>query len=127
MKIISTGIFVDNQDKALDFYTKVLGFVLKDDIPVGDYRWITVVAPSEKAGTELVLEPNAHPAAKEYQQRIYTDGIPANMFGVENMEKEYEMLCEKGVIFTMKPTKMDGYIMAILDDTCGNLIQIIER
>lgn len=126
MKIISTSIFVDNQDKALSFYTEILGFVIKDDIPVGEFRWITVVSPGEEKGVELLLEPNNHPAAMDYQQRIYADGIPAKMFGVEDIEMEYESLIKKGVEFKMIPTSMDGYKMAIFDDTCGNLIQIIQ-
>lgn len=126
MKLISTGLFVDDQEKAIKFYRDILGFVVKQDIPVGEFSWITLVSPEEKGGTELILEPNVHPAAREYQSKIYADGIPANMFGVEDIDKVYEELKAKGVAFTMNPTDMDGYKLAVFDDTCGNLIQILE-
>jgi predicted enzyme related to lactoylglutathione lyase len=127
MKIIVTSIFVDDQDKALEFYTEKLGFVKKHDVPAGEFRWITLVSPDVQDGTELVLEPNNHPAAKEYQQKIFADGIPATMFGVADIRKEYERLMEKGVKFTMKPTEMGEVTIAVFDDTCGNLIQILQQ
>lgn len=127
MKIIVTSIFVEDQGKALKFYTDILGFLKKDDVPAGEFRWITVVPPEDQKGTELLLEPNNHPAAKEYQEKIFADGIPATMFGVADVHKEYERLTKRGVRFTMKPAKMGEVTIAIFDDTCGNLIQIIQR
>lgn len=127
MKIIVTSIFVQDQDKALGFYTEMLGFVKKHDVPVGELRWITLVSPDEQDGTELLLEPNNHPAAKEYQKKIFADGIPATMFGVTDVNKEYKRLLENGVKFTMGPTKMGELTIAVFDDTCGNLIQIVQK
>ncbi|GIN60204.1 hypothetical protein J27TS8_01970 [Robertmurraya siralis] len=127
MKIIVTSIFVQDQEKALEFYTKTLGFIKKHDVPSGEYRWITLVSPDEQGGTELLLEPNNHPAAKEYQQKLFAEGIPVTMFGVGDIREEYERLVEKGVSFTMEPTKMGEVTIAIFDDTCGNLIQMIEQ
>ena len=126
MNIIVTSLFVEDQDQALSFYTETLSFVKKNDIPMGEFRWITVVSPDEQNGTELVLEPNVHPAAKEYQQKIFAEGIPATMFGVEDVQKEYERLLEKGVKFSIEPTEMGNVKIAVLDDTCGNLIQIAQ-
>ncbi|MGM8213233.1 VOC family protein [Virgibacillus sp. W0430] len=127
MKIIVTSIFVEDQDKALKFYTETLGFVKKEDVPMGEFRWITLVSPDEEGGIELLLEPNDHPAAKEYQKKISADGIPATMFGVEDVRKEYKRLVRHGVKFTMEPTEMDDLTIAIFEDTCGNLIQIMQR
>jgi predicted enzyme related to lactoylglutathione lyase len=127
MKIIVTSIFVEDQEKALEFYSEKLGFVKKHDVPTGEYRWITLVSPDEQNGTELLLEPNVHPAAKEYQKKITSEGVPATMFGVEDIQKEYERLLENGVKFTMEPTKMGNVTIAVFDDTCGNLIQIIQQ
>lgn len=127
MKIVVTSLFVDNQEKALEFYSEKLGFVKKHDVPAGEFRWITLVSPEDEGGTELLLEPNNHPAAKEYQQKIYADGIPATMFGVDDIQKEYERLVELGVQFSMKPTNMGEITIAVFDDTCGNLIQIIQQ
>lgn len=127
MKIIVTSVFVQDQDKALKFYTETLGFVKKQDVPVGEFRWITLVSPDEQAGTELLLEPNNHPAAKEYQKKIFADGIPATMFGVEDIYKEHKRLLENGVKFTIEPTKMGEVTIAVFDDTCGNLIQIAQQ
>lgn len=126
MNIVVTSVFVEDQDKALEFYTKTLGFVKKHDVPAGQFRWITLVSTDEPNGTELLLEPNDHPAAKEYQKKLAADGIPATMFGVADTQKEYERLLEQGVKFTMAPTKMGDNTMAVFDDTCGNLIQIID-
>lgn len=127
MKIIVTSLFVQDQDKALEFYSEKLGFVKKHDIPMGKFRWITLVSPDEHEGTELLLEPNEHPAAKEYQEKIFAEGIPATMFGVADIHKEYKLLLDKGVNFTMEPTKMGVVTIAVFDDTCGNLIQIVQQ
>lgn len=127
MKIIITSIFVQDQDKALEFYTEKLGFVKKHDVPTGKYRWITLVSSDEQDGTELLLEPNEHPAAKEYQQKLFADGIPVTMFGVADLHAEYKRLLELGVEFTMKPTSMGDFSIAVFDDTCGNLIQLIQK
>jgi predicted enzyme related to lactoylglutathione lyase len=127
MKIIVTSIFVEDQEKALKFYTETLGFVKKHDVPAGEFRWITLVSPEEQGGTELLLEPNQHPAAKEYQQRLFADGIPVTMFGIDDIQKEHQRLVENGVRFTMKPTNMGDITIAIFDDTCGNLIQIVQN
>jgi predicted enzyme related to lactoylglutathione lyase len=127
MKIIVTSLFVQDQEKALEFYSEKLGFIKKTDVPVGEYRWITLVSPEDQDGTELLLEPNAHPAAKEYQKKILAEGIPATMFGVADIHNEYKRLLEKGVKFTMEPTKVGEVTIAVLDDTCGNLIQIVQK
>jgi predicted enzyme related to lactoylglutathione lyase len=127
MKIIVTSLFVEDQEKALAFYTDILGFIKKHDVPTGEYRWITLVSPGEQEGTELLLEPNVHPAAKEYQKKIVAEGIPATMFGVADIHDEYKRLVDKGVEFTMEPTKMGDVTIAVFDDTCGNLIQIIQQ
>ncbi|MGD6844638.1 VOC family protein [Bacillus infantis] len=127
MKIIVTSLFVDDQDKALNFYSETLGFVKKHDIPVGEFRWISLVSPENQDGTELILEPNDNPAAKDYQKKLLEQGIPATMFGVTDVQKEYERLLKHGVNFTMEPTKMGDNIIAVFDDNCGNLIQIIEH
>lgn len=127
MKVIVTSIFVQDQDKALEFYSEKLGFIKKDDVPAGEYRWITLVSPEDQEGTEILLEPNDHPAAKEYQKKLFADGIPATMFGVEDIHKEYLRLLEKDVQFTMEPTEMGNVTIAVFDDTCGNLIQIIQK
>ena len=126
MNILVTSLFIDNQDEALRFYSETLGFIKKNDIPMGEFRWITLVSPDNQQGTELVLEPNNHPAAKEYQQKIFAEGIPATMFGVEDVQKEYERLLEQGVSFTIEPTEMGNVKIAVFDDTCGNLIQIAQ-
>jgi catechol 2,3-dioxygenase-like lactoylglutathione lyase family enzyme len=127
MQIKLTGIFVDDQDKALKFYTDVLGFVKKMDFPGGGkYRWLTVVSPEEPEGVQLVLELNEgyNPAAKTYQQEIFRHEVPAANFFVGDVQKEYERLKQLGVTFTKEPTKTTGSTIAVLDDTCGNLIQI---
>ncbi|OUM84489.1 MAG: glyoxalase [Bacillus thermozeamaize] len=126
MKIVVTSVFVDNQEKALEFYTKKLGFVKKHDVPAGSHRWLTLVSPEDPDGVELLLEPNEHPAAREYQKKIFADGIPATMLGVEDVQAEYERLAAEGVKFTMTPTRMGDVTIAVFDDTCGNLIQMIE-
>lgn len=126
MKINITSLFVEDQDEALDFYANVLGFVKKTDMPAGNYKWLTVVSPEEREGVELLLEPNVHEAAKTYQKAIYNDGIPATSFTVNDLEETYQALMEKGVSFTVGPTESGPVTYAILDDTCGNLIQITE-
>lgn len=127
MKIIVTSIFVDDQDKALEFYTKTLGFQVKHDVPSGEFRWIALVSPEDQDGTELILEPNNHPAAKEYQQKLFAEGIPVTMFGVEDINEEYDRLSILGVQFKMKPTDVGQVTIAIFNDTCGNLIQIAQH
>ena len=126
MKITVTSVFVDDQDKALKFYTEILGFVKKTEMPAGDFRWLTVVSPDAPDGVELLLEPNDNPAAKTYQQAIYRQGIPATSFGVDDIHKEYERLKKLGVAFAMEPTAAGPVTLAVFDDTCGNLIQIAQ-
>ncbi|MEW2130766.1 VOC family protein [Streptomyces sp. NPDC005435] len=126
MRINRASVFVDDQDKALRFYTEVLGFVKKADVPVGEYRWLTVVSPEQPDGTELMLEPDAHPAAKAYTSALVADGIPATSFAVDDVRAEAERLRGLGVRFTQEPTEMGPVVIAVLDDTCGNLIQIAE-
>jgi predicted enzyme related to lactoylglutathione lyase len=124
MKIKLTSVFVNDQNKALDFYTKNMGFVKKADIGAGKYRWLTVVSAEDPNGPQLHLEPNDNPAAKTYQESIFKQGIPANMFFVDDIQKEYQKLKNLGVKFTMEPTKTIGSTIAVFDDTVGNLIQI---
>ncbi len=125
MRIVLTSVFVDDQDKALEFYTEKLGFVKKRDVAAGQYRWLTVVSPEDQNGTELVLEPNDNPAASTYQQAIFEQGIPATSFAVSDVRAEYERLKALGVTFTTEPTEVMPHVtIAVLDDTCGNLIQI---
>ena len=124
MKIKLTSIFVNDQNRALDFYTKNLGFVKKADISAGNYRWLTVVSSEEPNGPQLVLGPNDNPAAKSYQESIFKQGIPASMFFVDDIQKEYQRLKKLGVKFRMEPTKTTGSTIAVFDDTVGNLIQI---
>ena len=126
LKIQLTSVLVDDQQKALKFYTEILGFVKKRDIPIGKDRWLTVVSPSEPAGVELVLEPNGFPPAKTYQKALLEAGIPAAAFGVDDVQRTYEALTKMGVAFRTKPTKSDNAIIAVFDDTCGNLIQIFQ-
>lgn len=126
MKIKLSSVFVDNQDKALTFYTEVLGFVKKHDIPLGEAKWLTVVSPEGPDDIELLLEPNGNPAAKAFQEAIFTQGIPATAFAVDDAEKEYERLTQLGVVFHQKPTQAGPVIIAVFNDTCGNLIQIYQ-
>lgn len=126
MKIKLTSVFVDNQDKALKFYTEKLGFIKKHDVPVGEFKWITVVSPDGSDEIELLLEPNQNPVAKTYQKALYEQGIPFTSFFVEDVQKEYERLEKLGVDFTMVPKKEEWGTYARFDDTCGNLIQIQE-
>ena len=122
MRINLTSVFVEDTNKALKFYTEVLSFVKKTHIP--EINWITVVSPDDQEGTQLLLEPNENPIAKTYQQALFSQGIPATSFEVEDIEAEYNRLYKLGVEFTMKPTKTIGSIIAVFNDTCGNLIQI---
>jgi predicted enzyme related to lactoylglutathione lyase len=125
MKIILTKVFVNDQDKALKFYTEKLGFVKKNDVTANKYRWLTVVSPDDQNGTELLLELNDNSAAKTYQKAIFEQSIPAANFGVSNVRTEHERLKKVGVKFTMEPTEvMPKVTIAVFDDTCGNLIQI---
>ena len=126
MRITHTGVFVSDQDKALRFYTETLGFVKKHDIPIGEFKWLTVVSPDDPDGTELLLEPNDNPVSKTYQKGIFDQGIPAALFSVTDIRAEYEKLKSLGVTFTMEPTEVGGVTIAILDDTCGNLIQMLQ-
>jgi predicted enzyme related to lactoylglutathione lyase len=126
MKIKLTSVFVDDQEKALGFYTRVLGFVKKVDITAGKFRWLTVVSPEEPDGTQLFLGPNDNSAAKMYQEAIFKQGIPAAMFFVDDVQGEYDRMRKAGVVFTMAPTKTPGSTIAIFDDRCGNLIQLTQ-
>ena len=118
---------VDDQDKALRFYTEVLGFVKKTDFPVGGgFRWITVVSPEGPDDVELTLEPNGNPASKTYQEALHKQGIPLTAFAVDDVQKEFERLKSLGVTFTVEPTKTGPATIAVFDDTCGNLIQIFQ-
>ncbi len=127
MKINLTSVLVDDQEKALDFYTNVLGFQTKTDVPVGAYRWLTVVSPEDPDGVELLLEPDEHPAAKPFKAALVEDGIPYTSFAVDDVEREYDRLRSLGVQFTQEPATMGPVVTAVLDDTCGNLIQITAQ
>ncbi|WP_045878361.1 VOC family protein [Pseudofrankia sp. DC12] len=127
MRIHLTSVFVDDQDKALRFYTEVLGFVKKTEVPLGDYRWLTVVSPEQPDGVELLLEPDAHPAVGPYRSALAGDGIPVASFAVDDVHREYERLRGLGVRFTQEPTVMGPVTTAVLDDTCGNLIQLAQH
>jgi catechol 2,3-dioxygenase-like lactoylglutathione lyase family enzyme len=126
MKIKLTSIMVEDQDKALKFYTEVLGFVKKTEIPLGKFRWLTVVSPEGPGDIELVLEPNENPASKTYQKALREQGIPLTAFAVDDIQKEYERMKKLGVVFRSEPTKMGEVTIAVFDDTCGNLIQIYQ-
>ncbi len=126
MKIRLMSVLVRDQTKALLFYTEILGFQKKTDFPVGEFRWLTVVSPEEPDGTELVLEPNAFPAAATYQQALFEGGIPATALEVDDINLEYERLVNAGVVFSTEPTDAGGVTIAVFDDTCGNLIQLYQ-
>jgi catechol 2,3-dioxygenase-like lactoylglutathione lyase family enzyme len=126
MRIHITSVFVDDQDKAMRFYTDVLGFVKKHDVPVSTDRWLTVVSPEDPDGTELLLEPSGHPAVQPYKTALVEDGIPAASFAVDDVQAEFERLRGLGVRFTQEPLEMGSITSAVLDDTCGNLIQIVH-
>lgn len=127
MRINITSVLVDDQDKALAFYTDVLGFVTKEDVPLGEAKWLTVVSPEDPDGTELLLEPDTHPAVKPFKQALVEDGIPFTQFAVDDVHAEFERLRTLGVRFTQEPATMGEVTTAVLDDTCGNLIQLIGK
>jgi catechol 2,3-dioxygenase-like lactoylglutathione lyase family enzyme len=127
MRINVTSVLVDDQDKALRFYTDVLGFVKKTEMPLGEARWLTVVSPEEPEGTELVLEPDGHPAAKPFKQALVEDGIPFTSFAVGDVRDEFERLRDLGVRFIQQPVQAGPVTTAVFDDTCGNLIQIASQ
>ena len=125
MRIVVTSVLVDDQAKALAFYTDLLGFRVKTDVPVGEFRWLTVVSSEDPDGPELLLEPDQHPAAKPFKEALYADGVPVTSFGVDDVHAEHERLSAAGVRFVQGPAEMGpGVTTAVLDDTCGNLIQI---
>lgn len=124
MRINITGVYVDDQKKALRFYTDVLGFEKKHDIPMGEHSWITVVSPSSPDGTELLLEPAQHPAVGPYRSALVADGIPSHSFAVDDVNAEHDRLVSKGVRFVQEPVDLGTVVVAVFDDTCGNLIQI---
>ncbi|MGW5773915.1 VOC family protein [Streptomyces longwoodensis] len=126
MRIHLTNVFVDDQETALRFYTDVLGFAKKHDVPLGADRWLTVVSPEDPEGTELLLEPSGHPAVGPYRAALVADGIPAASFAVDDVRAEFERLRALGVRFTQEPVKMGTVTTAVLDDTCGNLVQIVH-
>jgi catechol 2,3-dioxygenase-like lactoylglutathione lyase family enzyme len=127
MKIVVTSVLVDDQARAFAFYTDVLGFLPKTDVPAGDARWLTVVSPDAPDGVELLLEPDGHPAARPFKEALVADGIPFTSFGVDDVQAEYERLVERGVAFVQPPTAMGPVTVAVFDDTCGNLIQIASQ
>ncbi|HWK67392.1 MAG TPA: VOC family protein [Rhizobiaceae bacterium] len=127
MKIVLTSVLVDDQEKALRFYRDVLGFQPKLDIPMGEHRWLTLVAPADPDGVQLVLEPDAHPAAKPFKAALVADGIPITSFGVDDVQAEHARLSALGVVFTQPPLAMGPVTTAVFDDTCGNLIQIAQQ
>ena len=127
MRIVVTSVLVDDQAKAHHFYTDILGFVTKNDVDLGGARWLTVVSPDDPDGTELLLEPDGHPAAKPFKAALVEDGIPYTSFGVADIRAEYERLRGLGVEFTQEPTQMGPVTTAVFDDTCGNLIQIAQQ
>lgn len=127
MRIYVTSIFVNDQLEALKFYTETLGFVKKEQVPIGENYWLTVTSPEGADGVELLLEPSEHPAVGPYRAALVKDGIPAKSFAVDDCRAEFERLRKLGVEFTQPPVDMDNLTMAVFDDTCGNLIQILER
>src|SRR6478672_13571593 len=127
MRIHLTTVYVDDQRAALDFYTKVLGFTKRHDICLGSDAWLTVVSPEAPDGPELLLEPSGHPAVKPYRDALVEDGIPLAQFAVDDIEAEHARLTGNGVVFTQPPTDIGAAVVAVFDDTCGNLIQLIEE
>jgi catechol 2,3-dioxygenase-like lactoylglutathione lyase family enzyme len=127
MRINLTSVFVDDQAKALAFYTDVLGFVKKNEISLGEYFWLTVVSPEDPDGTELLLEPSDHPAVAPYRKALVTDGIPLASFSVDDVHAEHKRLAAAGVVFTQEPMETGPVTTAVFDDTCGNLIQIASQ
>ncbi len=126
MRIHITSVFVDDQDKAERFYVDKLGFVKKHDVPLGEDRWLTLVSPEDPEGTELLLEPGKHPAVPPYKNALVADGIPVTQFLVDDVHAEYKRLTGLGVTFPQEPAEMGTVTTAVLDDTCGNLIQLIQ-
>ena len=126
MRIKLTSVLVNDQDRALHFYTDVLGFQKKTEIPLGEHRWLTVVSPDDPDGTEFLLEPDPHPAAKPFKEALVSDGIPFTSFAVDDVHAEFERLRGQGVQFTQEPAAMGPVTTAVFDDTCGNLIQIAQ-
>jgi catechol 2,3-dioxygenase-like lactoylglutathione lyase family enzyme len=126
MKIKHTSVMVDDQEKALKFYTEVLGFVKCNDIPLGEFKWLTVVSPEGPNDIELLLEPMGFPPAWTYQRALFEASIPAALFAVDDIQKEYERMKKLGVVFRSEPTKMGPVTVAVFEDTCGNLIQIAQ-
>jgi catechol 2,3-dioxygenase-like lactoylglutathione lyase family enzyme len=127
MRIVVTSMLVDDQDKALAFYRDVLGFEPKLDIPMGEHRWLTLTAPGDPDGVQLLLEPDVHPAARPWKEALVADGIPYNSFAVEDVHAEHARLSAAGVRFTQPPTAMGPVTTAVFDDTCGNLLQIAQQ
>ena len=127
MRITRTSVFVDDQAAALDFYSRVLGFSVRHDVPLGEHRWLTVVSPEAPDGVELLLEPNEHPAAKAYTRALVEDGIPSTSFTCDDVETEHQRLTGLGVTFTQPPVPMGPVVTAVFDDTCGNLVQIVSE
>jgi catechol 2,3-dioxygenase-like lactoylglutathione lyase family enzyme len=127
MKINITSVMVDDQEKAFTFYTEVLGFLKKTEIPLGKYKWLTVVSPEGPGDIELLLEPMEFPPARIYQKALFDAGIPLTAFTVDDLKSEYERMEKLGVVFKSKPTKMGPVTVAVFDDTCGNLIQLVEK
>jgi catechol 2,3-dioxygenase-like lactoylglutathione lyase family enzyme len=127
MRIVVTSVLVDDQEKAHRFYTDVLGFVTKADVDLGEARWLTVASPEDPDGTELLLEPDNHPAAGPFKAALVEDGMPYTSFGVDDVKAEFERLQALGVQFTQEPLEMGPVTTAVFDDTCGNLIQIAQR
>ncbi len=126
MKLKQTTIMVDNQEKALQFYTSILGFVKKQDIPMGNFKWLTVASPEAPDDIELLLEPNGNPAASSYQKELFKQGIPATTFEVADIQQEYERMSALGVNFSVAPLQSGQAIIAVFNDNCGNLIQIYQ-
>jgi predicted enzyme related to lactoylglutathione lyase len=126
MKIGVCSVMVDDQDKALKFYTEILGFIKKTDVPMGEHKWLTVVSPEARDGVELLLEPMGFAPARVFQKALFDAGIPWTSFHVEDIQKEYERMEKLGVKFSMKPTKMGPVTVAVFDDTCGNNIQVAQ-
>jgi catechol 2,3-dioxygenase-like lactoylglutathione lyase family enzyme len=127
MRLQTVSIFVDDQQRALEFYTGVLGFAVADDEPLGEFRWLTVVSPDAPEGTQLSLEPKAHPAVPPFTEALAADGVPFLQLGVDDVQEEHERLAAVGVVFTQPPTPMGPVITAVLDDTCGNLLQLVQH
>jgi catechol 2,3-dioxygenase-like lactoylglutathione lyase family enzyme len=126
MRIKLTSIMVDNQDRALKFYTEIFGFVKKHEIPMGEFRWLTVVSPDGRDDLELSLEPNANPAGRKFQDAMFEQGIPIAAFEVDDIQKEFDRLKAAGVVFTQEPTRMGPVAIAVCADTCGNLVQLYQ-